>query len=637
MTENLKPPAPAPFRNAAECLEAWFAALGPAGGSRGASGHPSLLFPISGRLPGLRLLAARTRATRAAGAAVPVLDACDALGLDLLDRLVLLALLREALDVRGGGGQCLVALCDAAGAADWTQQAALRDRLETGGVLRRLQLVQSDLDPVANERSYRLDPRWKEALLAGRTTPAAEPVPVPATAEARLQTALQRAGRLLYLVAPPHSERVQAWSDARPDAPGWDPLSFGRRRLFATLEWYLDPDGPGAADPLGRALRDAGTTSCPEAGLVVTLLSRDAEDEPVAASLLAAALGIEATAQSPLLAAGALELAERASGLPPAFTASQALRHRVLPPGLACGSRREASATAASSRAEAAERIVPRLTLSGLVLRAETRARLVEALAVPQGLAAAAEWGASESLLGTPGVALLLYGPPGTGKTLAAEAIAGELGRGLWRLRADQLLDKYVGETEKRIASAFRAAREAGDVVLLDEADSLLGVRGEETRRWEVSSTNLLLQEIERFGGVVVLTTNRDAALDPALERRLLARLEIGMPGPAERAELWERHLPPRAPRAADVDLASLARTYALSGSHIRTAALFAVAKAASRPDGQRLLTRADLQEAASAQLARGSEKRPVVGFRPAAAPAPRLALVAAQCGDGKE
>ena len=86
MTETRKDPAPAPFRDASECLEAWFAALGPVTGSSGLSGHPSLLSPIAARLPGLRLLARRTRATMAAGVPVPVVAACDALGLDLLDR-----------------------------------------------------------------------------------------------------------------------------------------------------------------------------------------------------------------------------------------------------------------------------------------------------------------------------------------------------------------------------------------------------------------------------------------------------------------------------------------------------------------------------------------------------------------------
>ncbi len=629
---------PAVFRDEKECLDAWFGALGPMSGNPSTT-HAALFQPIADRMPALRLLAERTRATRAAGVTVRLLDAFDGLGLDLLDRLLLLALLRDAFDVRTGRGMTLGQLCDAVGAADWSHQDVLRTRAEVAGTLRRLGLLQSDADTVVPDRCYRIDPRWKAALLAGLTEPGEESAPEAATAAARLQATLHRAGRLLFLVGPLMTERVQAWSDARPDAPGWDSLSPARRALTSTLSWYLSPGGAGASDPLAVALREAGAHTPAEGALLATLLSRSADDEPVAWALLAEALeglpgfGADRSALagpgSPLGNAGLIEGAGRGSDCDVTLRASRAARTRVVPSGLALVRPREGEAAAKTEGGEGVEKVKPRLALSGLVLAPGVRLRLTEALAVPRALAAAADWGASESLLGSPGVALLLYGPPGTGKTLAAEAIAGELGRTLWRLRTDQLLSKYVGESEKKLAATFRSAREAGDVVLVDEADSLLSSRGGDRQRWEISLTNLLLQEIERFTGVVVLTTNRDEALDPALERRLLARLEIGMPGPEEREQLWEKHLPPRAPRAADVDLPALARAYALSGSHIRTAALFAVARAAARPGAKRLLTRADLHEAAAAQLARVPETKPVVGFSPACVPAPRLSLVA--------
>ena len=625
-----------PFRDEKECLDAWFAALGPMNGNPSTT-HAALVRPIEERIPSLRILAERTRLTREAGVALPFLDAFDRLGLDLLDRLLVLALLRDAADVRTGRGLSLGQLCDAVGAADWSQQDAVRSRTEAAGALRRLRLLQSDADAVVQERCYRLDPRWRSALLAGLTEPGEERRPEAATAASRLQVTLQRAGRLLFLVGPPQTERVQAWSDARPDTPGWDSLSPARRDLSLALSWYLAPQGAGARDPFAAALREAGAATPAEAALLAALLWRSTDDEPVAWALLAEALddfpgfgtshAALAGPESPLGKAGLIEVAGDANA---ALRASRAARSRIVPSGLALVRAREGEAAAKSEGEDGVEKVTPRLTLSGLVLSPDARLRLAEALAVPHALATAAEWGASESLLGSAGVALLLYGPPGTGKTLAAEAIAGELRRSLWRLRTDQVLGKYVGESEKKLAATFRAARAAGDVVLIDEADSLLSSRSGDRQRWEISLTNLLLQEIERFPGVVVLTTNRDEALDPALERRLLARLEIGMPGPAEREELWERHLPPRAPRAGDVDLASLARAYPLSGSHIRTAVLLAVAKASSRTDGKRLLTRADLHDAAAAQLARAPEGRTVVGFTLARVSAPRLALVAA-------
>ena len=632
-------PGPAPFRDEKECLDAWFAALGPMNGNK-SSGHASLFQPISERMPALRLLADRSRATRRAGITLRFLDAFDGLGLDLLDRLLLLALLRDAVDIRAGRGLSIAYLCDFAGAAEWSHQDVLRSRLEVAGTLRRLRIVQSDVDPVVQERCYRLDPRWKDSLLGGLTVPGEESLPEACTAAARLQAILFRASRLLYLVGPPYTERIQAWSDARLDGPGWDFLSRAREFLSISLSSYLCVDGAASSDPLAVVLREAGVTSPAEAALLAVLLSRDADDEPVAWSLLSDALeglpgfevGLAALAgpESPLAIAGLIETAGLAGEQETSLRASRAARTRVVPSGLVPARPRDAEAAAKAEDAASVEKVTPRLTLSGLVLAPSVRARLADALAVPRALAAAAEWGATETLLGSTGVAILLYGPPGTGKTLAAEAIAGELGRTLWRLRTDQLLGKYVGETEKRLSAAFRAAREAGDVVLIDEADSLLSSRSGDRQRWEISATNLLLQEIERFPGVVVLTTNRDEALDPALERRLLARLEIGMPGPDEREQLWEKHLPPRAPRAADVDLPALARAYPLSGSHIRTAVLLAVAKASSRTDGKRLLTRADLHDAAAAQLARAAEGKTVVGFTPARVSAPRLALVAA-------
>ncbi len=636
------PPSAGPdhtaFLDEKDCLDAWFAALGPMNGNKSSS-HASLIQPIAERMPALRLLADRTRATLAAGVPLRYLDAFDDLDLDLLDRLLLLALLRDTVDVRAGGGLTLGVLCDAAGAAEWSHQDAVRSRIEVAGTLRRLRILQSDVDPILQERCYRLDSRWKASLFAGLTEPGEENLPEGATTAARLQATLSRAGRLLYLVGPPHTERVQAWSDAHPDAPGWDSLSRARRFLSASLSSYLSPDGAASSDRLALVLREAGITSPAEAALLAILLSRDADDEPVAWALLSEALNgfsgfgelLAALSGSgwPLAFASLIEGAGSVRERDATLRASRAARTRVVPSGLVPVRPREGEAAKTES-GESVEKVTPRLTLSGLVLAPSVRARLNDALAVPRGLAAAAEWGASETLLGSTGVALLLYGPPGTGKTLAAEAIAGELGRTLWRLRTDQLLAKYVGETEKRLTAAFRAAREAGDVVLIDEADSLLSSRSGDRQRWEISTTNLLLQEIERFPGVVVLTTNRDEALDPALERRLLARLEIGMPGPDERELLWERHLPPRAPRAADVDLPALARAYPLSGSHIRTAVLLAVAKASSRTGGRRLLTRADLNEAAAVQLARASEGKTVVGFTPARVSAPRLALVAA-------
>ena len=624
-----------PFASAAECLESWFLHLGPMKGS--SDRHPSGTVPIEDRLPFLRRLSARTKATRRAGIAVPVLDAIEALGLDLLDRMLLLALLRDALDVRSNGGIRASSLCDAAGAASWAQQDLARKRLDEEGALRRLGLVESDDDPAPGECLYRLAPRWREPLLAGKTEAPPEVLDVPPTPGGRLQLAFTTAATLLDRVSPDPAERCTVWAYAVPDGPGWDAAARVRRLLLCMAEEYLSADGAASADPLAVLLREAGATTVREAALLVLLLCRGDDDAPLSWGLLGPALDAPGAAlpapSAPLVAADLVEV--RPSPLSPHLStcrATVAARRRAVPAGLPTPrAARAVTAPDGPASPDLVERIEPRLTLDGIVLPPATRLRLTEALAVPAALAslAATDWGVEETLLGEPNVALLLYGPPGTGKTLCAEAVAGELRKTLWRLRTEQLLSKFVGETEKRLAEVFAEARKKGDVVLLDEADSFLTTREQAVRTWEASMTNVLLQEIERFRGVVILTTNRDAVLDPALERRLAARLAFELPGADDRQLLWLKHLPPRAPRAADVDLRSLAARFSLSGSHIRTAALYALARAASRNGDARVLNQADLEEAAAAQAARTTSRRPAVGFDVAAAAPRKLALVA--------
>jgi len=163
------------------------------------------------------------------------------------------------------------------------------------------------------------------------------------------------------------------------------------------------------------------------------------------------------------------------------------------------------------------------------------------------------------------------------------------------------------------IAAAFRSAERENAVLLIDEADAVLGARDAASQSFEVRHINCLLQEIERFPGIAVFTTNRPAALDPALERRLAARLHFPLPGLIERVALWLAHLPEKAPKAKDVDLVALSRAFPLSGSQIRTAALRAASIAAQRVGTDRVIRQTDLLEAAG----RGGKKetaRPV-GF----------------------
>ncbi len=244
----------------------------------------------------------------------------------------------------------------------------------------------------------------------------------------------------------------------------------------------------------------------------------------------------------------------------------------------------EAGAGAQLSQVDAEGRpvVVPEARLDDLVLAAPQR-RAVEQLlaAVRSRRLILQRWRVGGPRTEQTGVAALLHGPPGTGKTLCAEALAGELNRPLRVARAPTLLSKWVGDTERNLEDLFKAARAMRAVVLLDEADSLLGRRDAPgTSRHDQSMTNVLLDLIDQYPGLVLLATNLPEQLDPALARRLSWRIGFEPPAESERRALWGAMLPDSAPLSDDVDLDALAR-WPLTGAGIRSAALRAATQAA--------------------------------------------------------
>jgi SpoVK/Ycf46/Vps4 family AAA+-type ATPase len=204
------------------------------------------------------------------------------------------------------------------------------------------------------------------------------------------------------------------------------------------------------------------------------------------------------------------------------------------------------------------------------------------------------------------GVAALFSGPPGTGKTMVAGLIARELDLELYQVDLSKVVSKWVGETEKQLSKVFDAA-EAGHVLLLfDEADSLFGQRTSEmksaTDRYANLEVNFLLQRVESFGGVVVLTTNLDTSIDKALKRRLAAHVVFQHPDDQERERLWELLLATgEAPLDDDIDARALARAFPkMSGANIRNAALGAAFLAAA--EGQPRIGHATVARAARSE-----------------------------------
>jgi SpoVK/Ycf46/Vps4 family AAA+-type ATPase len=235
------------------------------------------------------------------------------------------------------------------------------------------------------------------------------------------------------------------------------------------------------------------------------------------------------------------------------------------------------------------ESIVPRRTFEDVVLPPATRRALDQALAqVTSHDLVFNQWGLGERHPAGMAIAFNFAGPSGTGKTICAEAIAHALGRRLLVVRYAELESMWMGETPKNVARVFRLAEEEHAVLFFDEADAIASRRSTSLDRAidrEANAVvNVLLQELERFDGVVVFATNLASNFDPAFERRLRTHVLFERPGVEERAQIWRVQLHARTPLADDVDFGALAERYDATGGEIRNAVLKAALAAASEP-----------------------------------------------------
>ena len=236
------------------------------------------------------------------------------------------------------------------------------------------------------------------------------------------------------------------------------------------------------------------------------------------------------------------------------------------------------------------ESIAPRRTFDDVILPPATRRTLDIALAqVTQHDLIFNRWGFAERHPTGLALAFNFAGPPGTGKTICAEAIAHSLARRLLLVRYAELESLWMGETPKNVAAIFKAARDQSAVLLFDEADAIASRRATSVaqgfQRESNTVVSVLLQELERYDGVVIFATNLAANFDPAFERRIRTHVLFEMPGPVEREKIWRVQMhPTRTPLAGDVDFRSLAERYAVSGGDIRNAVLKAALAAAAEP-----------------------------------------------------
>jgi ATPase family protein associated with various cellular activities (AAA)/winged helix domain-containing protein len=230
-----------------------------------------------------------------------------------------------------------------------------------------------------------------------------------------------------------------------------------------------------------------------------------------------------------------------------------------------------------------ARRIAPAATWEQLVLPEPQRETLRTIAAhVRQQAKVYETWGFAARGARGLGVGALFAGPSGTGKTMAAEILANELRLDLYHIDLSQVVSKYIGETEKNLRRVFDAAESGGAILFFDEADALFGKRTEvrdSHDRYANIEVSYLLQRMEAYRGLAILTTNMKSALDPAFLRRLRFVVQFPFPEPAQRAEIWRRIFPSETP-TGDLDVARLARL-SVAGGNIRNMALHAAFLAA--------------------------------------------------------
>ncbi len=238
-----------------------------------------------------------------------------------------------------------------------------------------------------------------------------------------------------------------------------------------------------------------------------------------------------------------------------------------------------------------AQRIIPRYNWEDLILpdRVYGQLRHLEQYLAQQEKVMH-HWGGQKIRPRGYGIKALFSGGPGTGKTMCAEVIAGSLGLDLFKVDLSSVISRWVGETEKNLKEIFDAAEGGSSVVLFDEGDALFGSRGETKSaqdKFANQEVSFLLQRLEVFEGCAIVTTNLQENVDEAFLRRFGAVIEFPLPTAAERRRLWERAIPPNAPRSEDLDLDLIAKQFHLAGGSIINASINACIRAAS--DGESL------------------------------------------------
>ncbi len=210
-----------------------------------------------------------------------------------------------------------------------------------------------------------------------------------------------------------------------------------------------------------------------------------------------------------------------------------------------------------------------------------------------------------------PGYKALFYGPPGTGKTLTATLLGNHTQKRVFRVDLSTVTSKYIGETEKNLASLFDRAQNRNWILFFDEADALFGKRTDvkdSHDRYANQEVSFLLQRVEIFDGLVVLASNLATNVDEAFARRFEQVVYFPMPSAGERHLIWKRALPTDVSLEPGTDLKGIATRYKLSGGMIMNVVRYACLQAISR--NERILKQQDFMEGVRREYAKENRLR---------------------------
>ena len=198
------------------------------------------------------------------------------------------------------------------------------------------------------------------------------------------------------------------------------------------------------------------------------------------------------------------------------------------------------------------------------------------------------KWGMSKRILYGRGLSMLFTGPPGTGKTMAAQVVASDLDLEIYRVDLSRVISKYIGESEKNLSEVFDSAKKSNAVLLFDETDALFGKRTEVKDSHDKNAnveTSYLLQKMEEYNGITVMTTNFIENIDKAFFRRINYVVHFTLPDFDLRLKIWKNMFPSKTPVSDDVDFEYLAKNFEIAGGSIKNIVLTSSFMAASESD----------------------------------------------------